>query len=375
MPIKTFFSEMAGVPQEKNLPEKIIKKDVITHADVKEYAQYILQRLQELKKHSEDEKELFVVDVFSDSSILAKVKDQPGLNNLDENEAISVIDRIRRALIEELKGRVDDKIYFIIKNIQNTPENKFRKKSIISIAENVDSGPKEGVMYKDQKIIGKEHVDVEKSREEAFGLLKNLPQHPNIVGVREYDGKNQRGIFEKLNLQNLDEYLGEKTEVDKEKLINSLNILRDSMDGALYLEKNGLTLQDISLKNIGIAETEQGKVKGMLFDLEGIMKTGTKINYRLAMSNDYAPPEFLSHSTKYNSLNPKEMVYQFGVCLQKITDKYVDFAKKSDKHFKKSVINQQLQILTEKMTEERLFFRIKLADAISELDRVINVIK
>lgn len=87
MRIKTFSPEMGGVPPEKNLEEKMVKSDVLTSADVKDYADYIIGHLKTLKNSSERERELFVVEALSDNKILSKVIDEVMSGNLDEKEA------------------------------------------------------------------------------------------------------------------------------------------------------------------------------------------------------------------------------------------------------------------------------------------------
>ncbi len=369
MRIKTFSPEMAGVPSEKNLEEKMVKSDVITSADIREYTDYIIGHLKALKNQSEQEKESFVVDALSDNNILRMVKDEVKSGDLDENEAKNAIGRVRQALIEELKGKMDDKIYLVIENIKNATQNNWERRNIINLAADVGSGPK--IIYKDQESYT-ENIVVQMRHDEAFDLFSKLAPHPNIVSIKEYDPDNQRGIFEKLNLKSLDLYLYWGEEGESERFLDGILVLRDCMSGALYLANNGLVLQDIKLANMGLAETADGNKKGILFDLEGLMKAGTKLNVRIT-SPGYMPPELLFSTGEYFELSPKEMVFQFGVCLRQIIDIYAEDTEVSADESRKNLdIIKKLQDLAKKMVEANPKHRINLSEANDELADIIN---
>lgn len=373
MGIKTFSPEMAGIPEKHDLEKKMASSDVISHADVKEYADYIIGRLKALKNSSEEEKEAFVVDAFRGNRIFQKVAPELAKPNaLDETEAQAAIKRVQRALLEELKGKIDDKIYLVIKNLRgnNLIKDLWWKNVRRNIVDQVIDveNDKENI-YKDQEsLLTKKH---KKDLDEAMGLFRQLDPHPNIVNIKNYDSKKNTAIFEKLNLRPLSEYLsfGEK---NKRKFFVSLKIAADCMAGASYLADNDLVLQDIKVSNLGVV-LEKKNIKGVLFDLEGLVKKDTLLSGRIVVKG-YLPPE-----TSYASpevikdngwkIKPGEMTYQFGVCLQKILDSYaLDYVFKGPEE----KVVEKLVNLINKMTAEDPESRITLAEAENELEEILS---
>lgn len=425
MGIDRFSPAAAGVPKEIDLEEKMTSSDVITGADIKAYAKFIAGHLNELKNKNESgQQELFIIDALSDSSLLKMVEDEVMSGQIDKNEAKSVIKRVRQALIDELKAigmGIDEKIYLVIKDIvkkgvdsekpeearemelegatKETSERVATKpakptrpkatdsvgsRDIIDIIVEEPSAPKQKdrtniisdvidvasgaeVIHKQQEPLKKGH---KADTEAAIKLFNKLDPHPNIVKILKYDKNLERIIYEKLNLQTLDKYLasGEK---NIDKFVKCLEVVKDCIEGARYLAVNGLVLQDIKLDNLGL-EKQAEEVKGVLFDLEGLFKTDTKMHGRMTAKHlRYLPPEILQVKGK-KTIRPAEMVYQFGVCLQDILTLYEDrrVFKNTDKNAVK-----KLEILVKKMTEKNYLDRISLAEAKNELEDIVNELK
>lgn len=358
MGIETFSPEMSGIEERHDLEKKIISSDVIFPGDIKNYAEYIIGQLNILKNSSE--KKAFVVDALSDTKILKEVEKETFNGNLDFAEAEDVIKRVRQALTDQLKGKIDEKIYLVIKNIKKVKASPISpRENIINQLVDAESGREK--IYKDQGYLGEEHA---REMPEAFALLNKLPPHPNIVSIKEYDSTNQRTIYEKLKMHSLKEYLGFSDRSRKDFLV-SLKILKDCLVGGVYLADNGLVLQDIKLDNLGLV-TEEGVSKGVLFDLEGLVKEGTQKGDRL-YSKGYRPPlkDLLNEE---GVIKAGEMVYQFGVCLQEIVKLYENnqvFEISDSKAAKK------LEELSEKMREEDPEKRIGLAEAKTQLEDIL----
>lgn len=388
MRIKTFSPELAGIEDKHDLEKKMIHSDVISHADVKAYADYIIGQLKALKNSSEEEKESFVVDAFNEDNIEGKVWNERAVGNLllvEPEEALSAIKRIRRALVEELKGKVDEKIYFVISDLigdgsRMPVTGDTGRKNIIHHVVDIEN-EKEGV-FKDQEPI----IDVQKENlSKAMVLFKQLAPHPNIAKVKLYDPETNRTVYEKLDFVPLYEYLKSEN-FDEKKLLASLKVLRDCIKGAIYLADNHLILQDICLANLGV----ENDGKGILFDLEGLTVAGTVFPNRMSHGEIYFPPELIKikegtipPELEPSEIKPSEMVFQFGECLHTIQDTYSNSEARA--RGQNLDILRSLRALFSDMTvlldsvsgfEEDVFgARISLQEAEVRLDEIIDKIE
>ena len=150
-------------------------------------------------------------------------------------------------------------------------------------------------------------------------LLRILP-HKNFIPLHGYNPETHETLSPHYeDLHNLFLPEGEKSAVSPRE---TLSILRDCLNGALFLEDHGLVLQDIKLENLGYVTQDSrgrliqgGKKVGVLFDLEGIYPIGADLHDRY-FTWLYVPPEL--HIKPIPSVQSSEMVYQFGVCLFEI---------------------------------------------------------
>ncbi len=364
MGIETFYPEIAGIEEQCDLEKKMVSSDVISQADIKKYADYIIGELKLLKNKSEQEKQSFVIDTLSDNKIMGRVKGKIFSGDLDIDEAESAVRRVRQALVERLKGKIDEKIYLVVRDI--SIQNIVRE-NIISQLVDVESGQEK--IYKDQELFGEDHGS---DMREAFALFNKLSSHPNIVGIKEYDPANRRTIYEKLQMQDLKEYLYSSDQTKKNFLIG-LKTIKDCLVGAEYLAGNGLILQDIKLNNLGLIMEEES-VKGVLFDLEGLVKAGTKMKYRIFTPNHRPPevPEKEVLEKEGAEIKSAEMVYQFGVSLEEILEFFEEI--KMLESTEKDVATK-LEDLSKKMREENPDKRIGLAEAKNELEGIIGKLK
>lgn len=404
MSIKSFSPEMNGAINRKStsLEEKILNSEAaIPHAEVKKYADYIISKLKMYKDFEGDtqDKMSFVVDALSEDRVLKGIFHEIVDGNLNKNEVEAVVSRIRKALVEELKGKIDEKIYLGIKDfvnfgqevsvstisgrkLPNLPEEKKKQevrslhnKNLIRHAIDIDNG--RGVVYKNQERTVSE--DYEKALQEAMGLFIKLDPHPNIVNFLENDQKNKGALYEYRKIKTLVEYASEN-KVDfyrSPKLFaQTLEVLKGCMEGAQYLAENNLVLQDIRPKNLGV-EVEDDKVRGVLFDLEGLIKQGTIESSRMYAAG-YEPPETTEDAV---AVMPDEMTFQFGVSIRALMQKCVGAFMPDPGKFdisemilKQSIV-KDLKVLSENMSKKNTNDRISLLSAIAELENIIERVK
>lgn len=338
MRIETVSPELKGVPEEIDIEKQILENETVSHESVKAYASFIIQELERIRNTDIQDQKIFIIDSLSDEHILSRVAHKVYDSTLEENERLdeaeakAIIQRIRKALMEELRGKIDEKLLLVIKDFKKNTDRKDAtvvslnkrglapKRSIVSEVVEIGSGKK--FIYKDQDPPGGNSQDFA----EALAIFKELPQHPNIADVKYYNQKSNRSVHEKRNFVTLKEYL-ESPDFDEQALITSLKVLRDCVSGARFLSDNNLVLQDISVYNMGVEDTGEDK-KGLLFDIEGLVKKGKSIHYRISNLSLVHANAMLDYSQEdVNCVSPYEMVYQFGLGLDKIKEAYMSSSK------------------------------------------------
>ncbi len=349
MAIKAFSPEMAGVG-ETDLEHKIVNSETaISHKEVQDYAKFIIDYLKAIKDFADEKEQTsFIIDALSDEGIIGRidydlfvVNDQGEMEEvLTDEEIRGVIKRIRQALFEELKGKIDDKIYFIVSDIvRNTKPNYERSviSEVVDINNNVTS------IHKDQ-LISKKYRDAFVA---GHLMFEKLNPHPNIVKMKEYDPVSHQTIYEKIDFIPLNKYLQHENDAEK-KFISSLLVMRDCLKGAKYLADKGLVLQDIHPSNFGLVETDKG-VKGVLFDLEGLTKEGEKLDRRLGHKGQYRSTSLLDWNQP-TAVSFYEMVYQFGCSLRDMIGDYISLRPTPNFDIYKIIKN--LQILSSDMIKQ-----------------------
>ncbi len=351
MSIKKFSPEMAGV-REKDLESKIINSEApISHKEIQEYAEFIVRYLKAINDFaSEDERVSFIVDALSDDSIVGKM-DESLFSDITSEEIESVTKRIRQALFEELRGKVDAKVYFVVEDIvKNTKKNYDR--SLISRIVNINNSVED--IHKDQL--------VSKKFEEAFKrghlLFEKLPSHPNIVGIKEYDPDSHQAIYEQVDFIPLNQYLEKEKDANK-KLVCGLVALAGGLKGTNFLLDNGLVLQDVHPANVGL-EQMGDDVKGVLFDLEGLTVENEWLETRLGHSGQYKKIGLYDWNNPYK-VSPYETVYQFGCCVEDVLKSYIS-QEKVIGNFDKYEIIVDLRSLSSDMKKKCAFNREKFID-------------
>lgn len=306
MRIETFSTE--GLGEGSDLEKKMVKKDVIMPADIASYAEEIAARLEKLRK--DPERGAFVLDALSDDKMRG-LAGAEGLKGLTDEEIAGAMDRIRRALFESLRGKIEDKLFLVVKDLQVKSRGSDETKP--DVISEVTAGRGETGVHKRQPTFEgfKRNVD------DALEVFRTLPPHENVAGLVDHDPSREESLWEKKRIAPLSAYMRNERETAGTKFATGLSIVKDCMEGAAFLSANGLMLQDIHVMNLGIEKIDKG-VRGVLFDFGGLVKEGDKPDRDARMSRKgYFPP------TKPGAAyHQDEMTFQFGKCLEALAEWY-----------------------------------------------------
>ena len=337
----------------------------VTSAEISQYADGIIAVLKKLKNASE--KKSFLEKIFSwfkeskqllhPTVVVEKLMDQEPV----EIEYKQALDRIRAALWEELKVKLTHEAelgeinYSDVNLVVSFAKDTFLLKKITDLnrgkkmfrhtPENFFSSPHE------MKIHG-----------EALKKLASIPKHPNIIGVERYSAEERKSTVKELDLHNISDVLI----AQEMNLGKVLSIVKDCLEGAEYLEKNGLILEDIAVPNLGFV-SDGGESKGLLFDLDGLYVLGAQQEIRIGRAR-YLPQRDSS------TVSSAEMVFQFGLCLKEILNKFI--VQKRDKSAVRTA-EEEIYALVDTMTvfdeeaENPLEKSISLTQAKDALEKII----
>lgn len=201
--------------------------------------------------------------------------------------------------------------------------------------------------------------------DEALKEFLSLPKNEHIIGYEHYDTKKHSNISEKVKLDTANDILFDENNKLKDKIgvddvVETMSALNDCIDGANFLVRNDLVLQDISPHNIGIVKDESGKKRGALFDLEGLYKKdaprhGRMVNTSIFGGSEkksaYVPPEL--DDTKPTPVQEAEMVFQFGSSLESILyafNQIVDRTPALKDNFNMKKFSFNVRAIKDKMT-------------------------
>lgn len=348
MRIETFSLENLG--QDKDLERGVVKKDAITQADLQSYAEEIAGRLEKMRK--EPEKEAFVLDALGIDRMKILMKTE-GLEGLTDEDVAEAMDRIRKALIEKLKGKIDDKLFFVVKNLQ--------VKKVVGDEPNVisevtaDGGT--ASVHKRQPTP----EDFKQDIDDAFEIFKTLPPHENIAKLIDHDPSRDESIWEKRPIQPLNEYMKSEKEPEEGKFVTGLTVVKDCIQGAIFLAENGLVLQDIHPRNLGL-ERAGGDEKGVLFDFGALVKEGDSPGKASRLTRrGYLPP------VGTEGYRQPEMTFQFGKCLDELVTRYEQ--SPGPKPVESGIM--EVRKLVKKMLEPDARKQLTLEEAKSRLEAII----
>ncbi len=395
--IQSFFSDLLAkpVPKEIDLERELVNSEkAIPHASVQKYADFISEEIEKQKVDSDYENRAkIVVDALRDAEIIkifGHVSNPDGnfvLDEKDKVEVLVVINRIREALLDELRKRVGTDFYLYVLDYERRIGQAGKKDRIIGELKHVQT--KKKYVYKHKKGWSEEF---DRNFNLALKKFTILPPHPNIRDFIAHDSERSSSILEHRNFITLEEYLNSE-KLTKERVLVFLKAVKDCLKAAIFLSSNGLVLQDISLSNIGLEFDENRKFKnGLLFDLEGLLIKGASVSARIGpgKESDYIFA-LLDFTDEYKGrVSPFEMVYQLGDVLHDVLQKIAwqqpeiiigytrNFIKRLFSPYDYQQLYSDLKFLHKQMTAKLgvdvkgRHRRIDLNDALKELNKIIE---
>lgn len=249
------------------------------------------------------------------------------VNNLvmvEKPEYRAAIERIQKAFIERLKARLvqeQDLADIQFSSIDLVSKFISPSRPHIQTAQSLEN--QNSIIRTDRLINTPELMEPQDipSYESAVQKFLELPPNEHILPYEYYDFKEHKGRVKVLGgLGNLDEIVDGHND-ENLSFIDILQVVQDCVSAAEFLEQNELVMQDIAPGNLGFLRDEKGKVRGILFDPEGLYALNAPRTSRLAnLSNltgryDFLPPE-VSSLDKPVAIKSSEMIFQFGVSLK-----------------------------------------------------------
>ena len=379
-------SEAAGF----DLLERLIASEQpVTNREIKKYVDGVVAELKKLKsppekKHflkrltkslwgnqpekKEDKKITAVVGGLEDETAIDKYQLRHVSSSIkpDEKAELSTgMNKIRSAIAEELKQRLTKEVElhhlnysdvnFLVSWLDILRATQERRVGRVK-----DLHQRVSVFKKtpEKELFDKSELKIHNAALEKFSKLE---PHDNVIKFRELDLSGGKSIAEELKLKTVKELLDEGNASD----LKILKAIKDCLAGAIWLEKNGLVLQDISLHNLGLVE-KNGQERGILFDLDGLCLAGAEMESRIG-KRPYMPPEagIVAGLTPVNSA---EMVYQFGICLKEAANAMEDLPRNAWNNLEKLSTSM---ISFEEKLRNPMQNRISLEEAKNKLDALI----
>jgi len=287
---------------------------------------------------------VIVFDSLSSENVTSK--HETGYS-LDMQGINLVLGRIRKAVAREIPGClvVADRIYCKSNDIRST-DSQF--------------GYRSGV-YRSNNFLS-----YDESSKLAYRRFLSLESKPPFF--------NRVIAFDETTCWSVDEFInGLVTFDDMRKRFNKyylsqvLEYFVDYVDGAIFLSKNGLVLQDITPYNLGV---DPFKDCGVYFDYEGLCFKNEMRQGRHNLSSFQIPEGMTCDRVK---VTDKEMVYQLGDCIRIIKESIESFKDMEIVHERKvQLIKAWLYSLQVSMKEELPEDRITLCEVKSKLQFIIS---
>ncbi len=232
----------------------------------------------------------------------------------EKDELKAGMNRIRSAVAEELKQRLTKEAE--LGQLNYSDVNLLASFFDIAVAPHerrvgrVEDLYKQAAVFKktsEKEFFNKSELKIHHAALQKFSKLE---PHDNVVAFREFDLHGVKTIVEELKLKTVKDLLKNEST----PLAEILKAVKDCLSGAIFLEKNGLILQDISIDNLGVIEEEE-KNRGLLFDFDGLYLADAGMNGRMGKMIYFPPEAIIREETPVKT---SEMVYQFGICLKAV---------------------------------------------------------
>jgi len=340
----------------------------LTREDIREYVEMVITEYENMKEESPDEALTIIIRGLSDDNLMMSVPlegfDEYDLHK-DSPEIKAALEMMRRAVIEELSNHLEPYDFLLFEKRYKRKKKKKGPGVEINpnyIEEAVGHAGEKKIMRSLDMVV--DEAGYAEARGEALRKYAEIPDNKHLVSAETHDttmGESQYKVVTKYedldNLYNLVEKVGIPFR-------EALAILLDNMKGAQVLVDNDLMLEDIRMKNLGYDKSAKA---GKLYDLDGLQLLGYK--RRHAMQHyDYIPPELYQFAADGHSSTAKEMVYQFGRCLEEVLTNY--FSKDMDPE-----IFGRSNVLIGKMKNSDPELRNELDDSITHLEEIIGDIE
>lgn len=245
---------------------------------------------------------------------------------ITREEIEAVLLPIRRAILEELKKQLTQEkdlghisytnLQFLLGAIPHFSEalNKWVDHPALHTAR--DANEHRNVVRLDKDYYDEITI---KHHQRAVREFMQLGPQEHILPIKLLNSRSRNSVSPMVELHTLREDFRDQKRVQDP--VEELSIVIDCMQGAKVLEEHGLVLQDIKPDNLGyvwkqVSKDDSPKKVGMLFDLEGLYPEGESIgHWRITAPISLAPDAHV-----FDRIFSAEMVYQFGLCLEKAFD-------------------------------------------------------
>lgn len=360
---------------EAKFVAKVLGKEKFTQEEVRAYVQDILMYLDVMdmfdqefyadEKGRNEQKRLLILDALRPDTmfnILSNLPKAPA--GLSQQEIESWVAPVRQAIVQELEKYLSGDEFLLV----SAPLNAWRtKENKVPLVKSVKSPADTTLVHREMRHM---ESDLRGYVIEACQHLMSVSEkNSHVVRIISCDSKTGDMVVEHRNIIDLEKLaiaLDKKEDLsEKEKIAETwklLQVVNDCLDGAAYLERNGLVLQDIKPGNLGmIVEESLDGHSGILFDVDGLIKKGAIRSTRLG-TDEYVPPGLTG------TVSGKEMSYQFGCVL--------DALYLSSKNFfipeeKRGAFTE----LTNDLTDNDPSQRISVAEAEQRLTEILRVTK
>ncbi|MSR85741.1 hypothetical protein EXS71_04910 [Candidatus Uhrbacteria bacterium] len=294
---------------------------------------------------------------------------------LTREDIEAMLQPIRRAVIEELKSRLVQErslghidygdLQFMLGMIEEH-EGKIRYRGNIGTVQNFSGIDQEVIARVEMEDIQKLTEEELRIREQAIRTYMTLPENKHLVRMKSYSSHTGVWVSQKVNglqtLQNI-----QKISLSARDIFS---VIRDCMEGARTLERNGLVLQDIRLSNLGYVDQDGEKI-GLLFDLDGIYQAGKNLHVRFDHEKVNRVPE-VTHEGRQD-IQPSEMVYQFGLCL---SEGFMNRRRKISEEVSPLITNLYMDMKAyDHEAKDSTKRRISLSEAVTRLNEIIKLLE
>lgn len=355
-----------NVPAIENLERDFKNADFITQAEVKKYAQKIIQKIE--AETDQDQKKIFLIDCLRDDAIFSALQWSDRDPMTDEMVSDS-IKAIKKQIIYELKPYLHESLYLFIQANLKTDTDHFNKTKIVHNSNFKRSFLKETNFYPETiKNIRECLVVLKKAVEalEAGGGAMPYVVNPEIIDDQKnpLDAGSVYYTVEEKNLMDFEDILEKQpNELSIKQIIEALI---DCIKGARFLAEAGLTLTDMQIRNMGINKKTN---QGIIFDLDGLVKAGKMFTFIIGPKDLYDgydpnlfPPEYRRGAASWIA-DSRSMIWELGY--------NINIFARSIKN-KHKQLAEQLQNFAKKMTANKMEERPDFDTCITELTKIVE---